>query len=342
MWTRAVNLKVCLKADVYHFLQAVQAHVFDYGLMNYCLSDLGSSIKAGSNVISTFLQDAETHKYFEENNITCTEFEQYPKGNSTLGGLVECCVKMVKLHTTKVMRRNVLLLESFRFLVLEMQHCINRRPISFKNSLRDSLNAEMIEPVTPEQLIKGYSVDSIIISPAIHIEPEMWTPDRSNVNSFKTDLQHLKESRECLAKVYNEEFLQSLMHQATNSPKRYAPAAHRPLKRGDVVLLKDPFTKALNYPMGIITKVVKNSLDETTAAYVFKGATREKVYRDSSSLILLVPNDDENDETQDDLPDSDPQAGNDGSMPVAMQRPRRKAAEARRRFLHDLIAEGSV
>lgn len=58
---------------------------------------------------------------------------------------------------------------------------------------------------------------------------------------------------------------------------------------GDIVLLVDKFTKAINYPMGIVTQVELNSLKEVTAAMVKKG-NGEVVYRHVTSLILLLPN----------------------------------------------------
>ena len=41
--------------------------------------------------------------------------------------------------------------------------------------------------------------------------------------------------------------------------------------------------------MGRVSDVETNDLDEVTAARVFKGDTRETVYRHASSLILLLP-----------------------------------------------------
>ena len=40
--------------------------------------------------------------------------------------------------------------------------------------------------------------------------------------------------------------------------------------------------------MGRVESVITNDLGETTAAYVYKGGTKEKVYRHVTSLILLV------------------------------------------------------
>ena len=46
---------------------------------------------------------------------------------------------------------------------------------------------------------------------------------------------------------------------------------HKILQKGDIVLIKDPMTKASNYPMAIVKNVIKNINDEVTGAIVMKG-----------------------------------------------------------------------
>ena len=80
----------------------------------------------------------------------------------------------------------------------------------------------------------------------------------------------------------------TLLYQALDKNSRYKPVQHERLQVGDIVLLADPLAKQYNYPMGKVTEVVTNDLDEVTAAYIWKGATREKVFRHVTSLILLM------------------------------------------------------
>ena len=87
-WSRAVNLKICRSLNVPDFLRAFQLHVFEYGIPQLCISDLGSQLVAGSNIISSFLSDPETQLYFEEKNVKPISFQQYAKGASQLGSLV--------------------------------------------------------------------------------------------------------------------------------------------------------------------------------------------------------------------------------------------------------------
>ena len=104
---------------------------------------------------------------------------------------------------------------------------------------------------------------------------------------------------------------------------------HKAIKQGDIVLIKEPFAKPSNYPMGIVKKTVCNEMGEVTGAIVMKGKTRELLKRHSSTLIpLLMVSDDP------DLDDVDQKPGCSGDLTnersdtdqVALNRPRRQAA----------------
>ncbi|XP_068209187.1 uncharacterized protein [Palaemon carinicauda] len=64
--SRAINLKVCLNMTSGEFIRALQLHSFEYGVPELSLSDLASSLVAGANIITDFLYDPETPKFFEE------------------------------------------------------------------------------------------------------------------------------------------------------------------------------------------------------------------------------------------------------------------------------------
>lgn len=84
LWSRAVNLKICYSLNVDDFLRAVQMHIYDFGIFQNCISDLGTQIQSGANVICTFLSDHEAAEFFATNGMTPVKFQHYPKGNSAL------------------------------------------------------------------------------------------------------------------------------------------------------------------------------------------------------------------------------------------------------------------
>ena len=108
-WSRAVNLKICPNLNVSEFLKAFQSHCFEFGIPQLCISDLGSQLTAGANTMKSFLNDPEIQLYFQENQVKPLSFQQYFKGASELGSLVEICVKMVKKLIFGAIRNNVFL-----------------------------------------------------------------------------------------------------------------------------------------------------------------------------------------------------------------------------------------
>ncbi len=291
LWSRAINLKLCMNLTTQEFLRAFQLHSFEYGIPQLVLSDLGSQLVAGANIISDFLKDHEAQSYFEENNVKPIKFEQYFKGCNKLGSLVESCVKATKRLIYGSIRNNVLECREFEFIVGQTVHLINRRPVAFKDGLRDNSGEYVPDPITPESLIHGHNLVSLNMIPYLQSDPE---PDPYLISSedpvslIKNSFSKLKKVRSKLIESYNSEFVGQLIDQAVNSPGRYKPVKHKKLQKGDIVLLKEINVKPVNYPMGVVIEVQTNILEEVTGVLVLKGKTREKVKRHVSSVIPLL------------------------------------------------------
>ena len=291
LWSRAVNLKMCYDFSVAEFLRAFQLHCFEWGLPMFCMSDLGSQIVAGSKIIRDFLKDSETQIYFAEKGVKPITFQQFAKGKSELGSLVESCVKQVKKLIYSSIRKNVLEMKQFDFLVHEITHLINRRPVAFKEGLGD---INMPSPITPELITKGYELMSINVIPELQpvdLDPE-WSSDSSL--SINDNYCKLRNIRKILKEKYRDEFLVNLISQATDIKGRYKPKLHKPLKIGDIVLIKDENTKSYNLPLGIVKQIEVNSLGEVTNALLKKGKTGELTIRHVTNLIPMLSESDVN------------------------------------------------
>jgi len=324
MYTRAINLKVCTDLTVNEFLRSFQMHSFEFGIPTSVISDLGSQFVSGANIIRDFLKDPDSARYFEENKVSPINFEQYPKGNSSLGSLVESCIKLIKRLMYGAIQKNILSFRDFEFFVAQTVHIVNRRPIAFKSSLRDSSNDEFLNVITPENLLKGHDLLSINLIPYLQPDIDKGDPDwdkMEGTDSVRMYSKCLRRVRDNLLSKYHKEFLAKLIEQAVDVKDRYKPVHHCGLKINDIVLLKEPNTKISNYPMGIVTSVTTNVNNEVTQATILKGGTREIVKRHSCAIIpLLSPTDSE---------DSDiPSVSNDPVDPVTSvtKRPQRRAA----------------
>ena len=346
LWSRAINLLPCLAADVQNFLMAVQRHLHQYGAFSFCLSDQGSQIKAGANIIRSFLDDLETREFLESHGINEIQFKNYPKGNSALGSLVESLVKQTKHMMCKAIRSNVLNFWDFDFLVSKSICLINKRPIAMKDALRSD---DVEDPViTPELIITGYESAVVNVIPDLQPAEDVYEDVYPGV--IRQKHSNLCRVREKLRQIYHEEFLSTLISQAVDKRGRYKQVRHRALRAGDVVLLRDEYTKAYNYPMARVVSVETNDIGEVTAARVKKGLTGETVYRHTSSLIHLLSGEDAQ-EPGDCAKNADDKEGATASMArqsvsISQEapnvRPPRKTAQSCRAMINALIKEQNL
>lgn len=290
LWSRSINLKVTTDLSVKEYLRALQLHIFEFGMPTLVLSDSGSQLVAGASIISDFFNDAETKDYFEQNGVKTVEFQQYYKGHNELGSLVESCVKITKRLLSSAVGKNVLEFRDFEFSVAQCVHLSNRRPIAFKEALRENSCDDVPDPITPELLIRGYNLMSVNVIPDLQSIPDDpdWVPYCMNAGNINKKYVKLASIRDKMKEIYNSEYLALLMDHATNKKERYRVVNHKGLEVGDIVLLKEQFSKPSNYPMGIVREVQINSLGEVTGATIFKSNSRELVKRHSSTIIPLL------------------------------------------------------
>ena len=334
LWSRAVSLIVCNDLSVRSFLRALQIHIFREGLPSLVMSDLGSQITAGTALVADYLDNAETKSYLAEHGIKSIKFQQYFKGNSSLGSLVEICVKFAKRLIYGSIKNNVLDYPDFTFLIEQTTHILNKRPVAFKDALRQDLE-EVPSVITPELLCRGHELMSLNLIPSLQPVPD--DPEFKNSSSSGDALgeqfSKLRKVRENLVAIYDAEFRQNLISQAVDKKDRYIPVTHNAVQVGDIILIRDPMMKASHYPMAIVRQVLVNDLGEVTGAIVKKGTTGELVKRHASAIIpLLRPKD-----------SSQSLSPPDNVVPAAVaQRPVRRAALKGEEKIKNLVSSNLV
>ena len=103
----------------------------------------------------------------------------------------------------------------------------------------------------------------------------------------------MKKVKKIISKLqdtYEKELTGTLIHQAVNRDKRYVPISHRAIEVGDIVMIKDDFSKPINYPLAVVKDVQINSLGEVTGATLMKGRNHEIIKRHSNAIIPLLAN----------------------------------------------------
>lgn len=291
LWSRAVNLVICPDLSVKSFLRAFQIHVFQQGMPSKVFSDSGSQLVAGAKLITDLLNNVEAQTFLAENGVCSVKFHQYFKGNSSLGSLVEVCVKFVKRLMFGAIGNNVLNYPDLELLIAQTVHLVNKRPVAFKEALRENNSCDVPEPITPELLLRGRNLISIDVLPR-HSVDSLDDPDFCNdlgsAEMLKREFLKISKVRDKLVDLYNDQFLQTLVDQAVCIKDRYKPVKHIRIGVGDIVLLKEQHMKVYYYPMAIVRKVFVNEMGEVTDVEVLKGKTRELVKRHVSSTIPLL------------------------------------------------------
>jgi hypothetical protein len=268
------------------FLQALQIHIFQYGICQKIVSDNESPIVSSIGQISEYLSDPVVKNFLQEKNILTLEFMPYPAGASFLGGIVESLVKQVKHMVYASISKNILPFDEFNFLVQECCMLINKRPIAYSSMLRDPANEDdSLGVITPELLIRGYDVPCISVIPQLDCEIAD-SFGRADQGSLYEALSKLRTVKSRLNEIYHNEFIHNLRESSVNRPGRYKSMSHLKLCIGDLVVLRQQFTKPYMYPMGIVTAVESNNLDEVVSVSMRK-SNGEIIRRHVSDVILL-------------------------------------------------------
>ena len=290
LYTRAINLVIVDSLTVDEFLRAYQLHCCTYGISQYIVSDSGSQLVAGGNIIETFLNDSKTIKQLSDKGMRPIHFDQYPPGDSALGSLVEVCVKLVKKLVNTSLGKKVLTYREFELLIAHAKQLVNKRPIAFKESLRNcDVNLSMPEIITPEKLIFGNEINMGNVIPNLQPIPDLdpdWAADV--VSNIRDEYKQLRETKHRLYKTYKDEFLNTLVKQAVNKKDRYKQITHVPLQVNDIVLIKDPMCKVYNCPLARVIKINTNNIGEVTSVLLKKGCNNEVVRRQVTSLVPML------------------------------------------------------
>lgn len=330
MFTRAFNSIICVDMTVASFLRAFQMHVHRYGMPSRVISDPGSTLVAGTNLLSSFLSDESVTSYLNQYDIKSLGITQFCKGNSALGSLVESGVKLYKRLIYGFIRNNCLSYHDFEFIISDVNHLVNKRPVAFKEAARDTFGDDIPDPITPEMLIYGRSLPSVGCIPSLHPVDE--DPDYVASDNIRGAQSKLLKVRTNMLNLYREEFFSKLLEQAVDQKDRYCIKKHDLLHPGDVVLIKEKFQKSNDYPLALVKQTTINDLGEVTSAILKRGDTGEVVHRHASTLIPLLQL------NQECLP-----AGTDTNFPAELKqpiasRPKREAAtKAAKRIADQLL-----
>ncbi|XP_064116245.1 uncharacterized protein LOC135222040 [Macrobrachium nipponense] len=195
------------------------------------------------------------------------------------------CVKVVRQLLRCSSKNYVLYHRDFEFMVSQIIHMMNRRPIAFHEAIRDEGSETIPDPITLEKLM------SVNLIPELNPGPDKdpgWSTNVDAVSKAQESYAKLNRIRNALNETYHSEFLNTLMKQPVNNKNRYKPVTHHRLNKGDIVLMKVENIKPINFPMAVVQDVTININGEVTDAILMKGNTMENIKCHVTSLIPIL------------------------------------------------------
>ena len=286
LWSRAIKLHICMDYSATEFLKAIQKQIYESGLFSICISDSGTPFIGGVRKIRNYIFNNHLiQKFFNEQNVQYINFENYPKGNHTLGALIETCNRMVRKLFYGGVRNLVLTLNDLHFLTVKVCSILNKRPLTLKETLINNNELDVPQVITPEMLIYGRPLDYL------NLIPETYPSDVINLDiedhDFDKDLLKLKKAFKNLNEVYEDQFMQQLVVQSMQKRSGFKPVTHKKLNVGDLVLIKDVLLKLHQYPLARVIGVISNNIGEITEVQLLK-ANKEIIRRHVYSIIPFV------------------------------------------------------
>lgn len=286
LWSRAINLHVCYDFSSTEFLKALQTQVFQFGLPSLCISDSSTQILSAAKKINKYIFNNQIiQDFMKEQSIEYIEFQSYPKGNHSLGGLIETCNRMIRKILYGSVRNLILNVSDLNFVVSKVISILNKRPLTFKETLRTNSELDVPETITPEMLLYGRPLNYLSIIPEFY-PADICNLDCDNIDYVK-ELEKLKKLSARISELYTDQFMQNLVLQSTNKKDLYRSCAYNDLKIGDLVLIKEDLLKPHQYPLARVINLTRNTLNEVTEVMLIKG-NKEIVRRHVFAIIPMI------------------------------------------------------
>lgn len=234
MGTRAIHLEVVRSLEIESFLDALAKMTARRGMCAEIWSDNATTFTGSDNELQRVLAHWGDEFPHQQLANLGTTWRFITPAAPHQGGIWEAAVKAMKHHLTRVLANRVLTHDQFYTLIVQIEACLNARPLFPRSSDPHDLN-----PITPAHLVIGRSTLQ-----------RMYTEDLSAVTDNRLTLWGLQQ------KIYHDfwsrwkdEYLQELLAYTKWT---------KPLKNievGDMVLIMAENTPPSVWPLGRVASV---------------------------------------------------------------------------------------
>lgn len=236
--TRAIHLELATDLSTATFMNAFKRFLARRGPIYYIYSDNGTNFVGANtylqelhNFLANEYRDVWEHKLAKE-HIT---WKFIPPSAPHFGGCWESEVKNVKTHLFRSIGKQILSFEEMTTVLAEIEALLNCRPLTVHRS----------DPSEPSVLTPAHFLNNAPLNylPASSVK-------ESTVDHLLQRYQLLDRLIQSFWKRWRGEYLHALQtRQKWNTPSE-------PIKEGMVVVILQDNVMPLNWPLGIITKLI--------------------------------------------------------------------------------------
>lgn len=267
--TKAIHLELASDLTTETFLACFKRFISRRAMPSEVFCDNGGSFRGAANHLAELYKlhrstehQTLVHNFTAPQNI---KFNFTPSYSPVFASLAEAAVKSMKYHLKRQLQKSILTYEQLNTVLIQIEAILNSRPL-----IALSCDISDFTYLTPGHFLVGVPLVSY---------PE---PDISEIPTNRLKFWQLVESiKQGFWKVWHKQYLNTL--QCRQKWRDDVPN----ICVGDLVLLKEPNSPPLYWPMARISKVFPGNDNKVRAFEVT--APNRKVYRRSLSGICLLP-----------------------------------------------------
>lgn len=268
--TKAVHLELTSDISTANFLACFKRFIARRGLPTDIFCDNGGCFRGAKNELTRLyeLQNSQAHQTQVQNFATQQgiAFHFTPSYSPVFAGLAEAAVKSMKFHLKRILQNYVLTYEQFNTVLCQIEAVLNSRPLL--PVVADDVND--FSYLTPGHWLIGTALTSfpernVVDLPTNRIK--FW----DLCNKIKTQFWN----------VWHKYYLNTLQCR----PKWRDSMPN--VKEGNLVILREPNSPPLSWPMARIVKVYPGKDNKVRVVDVI--TPNKKVYKRSLSNISILP-----------------------------------------------------
>ncbi|XP_055613091.1 uncharacterized protein LOC129759623 [Uranotaenia lowii] len=235
--TKAVHLELVSDLSTDRFLQALRRFIGRRGYCSDIYSDNGTNFVGARSYLRELLKLQRSDQHKEAVSKECVnnhiQWHFIPPAAPHFGGLWEAAVRSAKKHLLKVLGENPIPFEDMTTLLVQVENCLNSRPITALTDDPDNL-----EPLTPGHFLIG--------------EPFQQLPDRSY---REVPMNRLNQSQTLQKRLQHfwDRWRVEYLTQLQGRFKRWKKPID--VKAGQLVIIKEDNLPPSRWKMGRIEQV---------------------------------------------------------------------------------------